>query len=129
MTRDHYQTAAKRMQRITCLTCLVFAGPVFYLLALAIDAFASPLTSYGAAIRSRFGEAIGGAIGGLTAGWIASIPLLIFVGVMLAIDRRFGVRCPHCHRSLTARCLPEHVLESGECSLCHKRVFDESGAA
>ena len=111
-----------------CLSCVALAGPIFYLLALSIDAFGAPLTSFGAAIRSRFGEAIGGAIGGLMVGSIASIPLLICVVVMLAIDRRFGVRCPHCHRSLTARCLSEHVLESGECSLCHKEVFDESGA-
>jgi hypothetical protein len=125
MTRNHYENAAIRAQRIMLVSLVVVAGPLLYGLVCLMESFDAAVRSYGETIRSRFGEVIGGAIGGASVAAVLSIPLLLWVGVMIAFDRRFGIRCPYCHRSLTARCLPGRVLESGECSFCHAKVFDE----
>ena len=127
ITRASYQAAVSKLQRIMLITSLVVVGPMLYGVMRFGDHLSVNLASFGRTVRSRFGEATGGAIGGLLIGSIGGLLLLLWLGVMLAFDRRFGIRCPHCHRSLTARCLPKHVLETGKCSLCHAKIFDAGG--
>jgi hypothetical protein len=127
VTRDHFQTAERKARRIMFVVFPVFAGLGAYLLAHGIELLGGPFGQFGTTVRTQYGEVAGGAIGGLLAGAMVSIPLLLCVAVMYAIERRIGVRCPHCHCSVANGCLPRQVLESGECSSCHRRVFDESG--
>ena len=42
---------------------------------------------------------------------------------MQALDRKFGLRCPHCGHSLTFRRHPTRIVESGSCPDCHEPVF------
>jgi predicted RNA-binding Zn-ribbon protein involved in translation (DUF1610 family) len=42
---------------------------------------------------------------------------------MEALDRRFGLRCPHCGHSLTFRRHPARIAASGVCPDCHESVF------
>jgi hypothetical protein len=44
--------------------------------------------------------------------------------VMDLIDRRIGLHCARCGRSLTLRCDPRKVVESGVCPGCHENVID-----
>jgi hypothetical protein len=57
---------------------------------------------------------------------LGAAAFLVWLGVALVLDRRFGLRCPHCHRSLTVRALPHRVFQTGHCALCHGRAFDEA---
>jgi phage terminase large subunit GpA-like protein len=43
---------------------------------------------------------------------------------MQSLDRRFGVRCPHCGHSLTLRRHPARIVASGSCPDCHESVFN-----
>lgn len=129
MTRNDYQAAVRKMQRITLITSLGVVGPGVWFILRLIGDFDVQLRSYGASLTLRYGDSIGGALAGLSVAPVVVLPLLLCVSVILAFDRRVGRRCPHCHRSLTARCLPQRVLDSGECSLCHMRVFEESDDA
>jgi hypothetical protein len=122
MTRLHYQSTAKKMQWLITAWSAVFIVPV----VLLIHTFGAPIQSSGQFIRSHVGEVLGGLIGGLLFG---VPPLLAWFAVAWWLDRQFGIRCPHCHRSLTGRSLPRRVLDTGECSLCHARVFDQTNAA
>jgi hypothetical protein len=92
-------------------------------LVAANTTFASSLGTF---IRSKTSnEGIVGLVGGLVMG----IPLAVLLGgtVLPAIwfDRRNGKMCPGCRRSLTLRCMPAKVLESGCCPFCKTRVFSE----
>jgi hypothetical protein len=122
MTRDTYQSTAKKMHWIITAWSVVFIVSV----VLLIHTLGASIQSSGQFIRSHVGEALGGFIGGLLFG---VPPLLVWLAVAWFLDRQFGIRCPHCHRSLTARSLPRRVLHTGECSLCHARVFEETNAA
>ena len=42
---------------------------------------------------------------------------------MQALDRRFGLRCPHCGHSLTFRRHPAQIIATGSCPDCHESVF------
>ena len=124
MTHEYYKAAARKMQCIINVSAVIVLGPLLFGLMCLMSTFDAAIRAYGEIIRSRFGELIGGAIGGVFVAMALSMPLLLWVTVMLALDHRFGVRCPYCHRSLTARCLPRRVLETGECSLCGTKVLE-----
>lgn len=51
--------------------------------------------------------------------------MLAWLGGALPLDRAFGFRCPHCHRSLTLRCHHKLVVQTGRCSACGQEVFNE----
>src|SRR5688572_21698992 len=108
MTRDTYQRTSRKMQWIITAWSLVFIVPV----VLLIHTFGTSLQSSGSFLRSHVGEVLGGLIGGLLFG---VPPLLTWFAVAWWLDRQYGIRCPHCHRSL-ARSIPSRVLDTGECS-------------
>jgi hypothetical protein len=122
MTRTHYQSTARKMHWLITAWSVLFIIPV----VLLIHALGPSIQSFGHTVRSSCDEILGGFIGGLVLG---VPPLFGWLAVALFLDRQFGIRCPHCHRSLTARSLPRRVLDTGECSLCHARVFDENAAS
>ncbi|MEO5803987.1 MAG: hypothetical protein ABIR24_10690 [Verrucomicrobiota bacterium] len=44
--------------------------------------------------------------------------------VVQSLDRRYGLRCPHCGHSLTFRRHPARINASGSCPDCHETVFN-----
>jgi len=42
----------------------------------------------------------------------------------LCFDRRYGLRCSGCGRSVTVRCRSAEVLKTGKCCLCEQKLFD-----
>jgi hypothetical protein len=105
---------------------IITAWSLFFIVpvVLLIQRFGASIQSAGYFIRSHVGEVLGGLIGGLLFG---VPPLLAWFAVAWWLDRQFGIRCPHCHRSL-ARSSACRVLDTGQCSLCHARIFDETNA-
>ena len=65
-----------------------------------------------------------GAIGALL--MIATWLPFFFIGLAPAywIDRRFGVRCEHCQRKLTAMWGLHEILRTGRCGKCGGYLFD-----
>jgi hypothetical protein len=119
MSRAQYQKAAKRFYWIVSIWTVVFASGAAWL----VEVFGTAIGAYGRFIRGHLGEPLGAAASGLTLGAAA---LLVWLGVALVLDRRFGLRCPHCHGSLTMRSLPHRLFQTGHCALCHGRAFDEA---
>jgi hypothetical protein len=91
--------------------------------AWCIEVFGHAISDYERFLRGHLGGAFGGVVGGVT---IAVPTMLVWMAAVITLDRWFGVRCPHCHGSLTLRCLHRQVAESGVCSLCHEKVLDET---
>lgn len=54
-------------------------------------------------------------------------PIVLALLLVKLLDRRIGVRCPHCGKSLTLRCHYRVVANTGQCELCHESVFDQAG--
>ncbi len=118
MTRSQYRAIDNKVRWITTAWTVAFIALVLGFFRLA----GKWLRQYGDALRARFGSA--------GAAWVAAallglLVLAIYAVVVIVLDRRHGVRCPHCHRSITLRCQAERVLESGECTLCHAKIFDD----
>lgn len=75
-------------------------------------------------VRSHFkDEGVVGAIGGLIFGISLVACCLLSLLPFRWIDRRFGVTCPSCKRSLTLRCARAKVLRTGSCCLCHEPLL------
>ena len=80
-------------------------------------------------LRSHFkDEGVDGLIAGLIFGISFVACFLLSLLPCLWIDRRFGVRCPGCKRSLTLRCARAKVLRTGSCCLCHELLFNDMGS-
>jgi hypothetical protein len=119
MSRGQYQKAAKSMYWMLAIWTVLFAVTATWL----IEVFGTSISDYGRLVRGNLGELLGGLVVGLTLGVLAA---LAWLAVVLPLDRSFGLRCPHCHRSLTLRCRHERVLQTGQCSLCGQKVLNES---
>jgi hypothetical protein len=119
MSRSEYQKAAKIVYWLVSAWTVLFAVAVTWL----IHACGASICDYGRLIRGQLGEFLGGAVGGLT---LAVPAALVWLAVVLPLDRGLGLHCPHCHRSLTLRCRHERVVETGLCSLCGGKVLNEA---
>jgi hypothetical protein len=99
--------------------------PIICALIYLTDRLGQPLNKLHEFLRQRLPEVVAAGLFGISIAIYVAPIFGLFALLLYLADRRFGLRCPHCRRSLTLRCLHERVLQSGECSLCHQRVFDE----
>ncbi len=53
------------------------------------------------------------------------LPIYLPMIALRIIDRKIGIRCPHCNVSLTMRCLPDKVLITRKCSHCQSVVLSD----
>jgi len=110
MTSDTFKAKSKR---VVVLFFVSFFGVAFPLLALVLY--------LAHVVSAEFGfrrEVV----------FLLSTPLFCsaFIAggyVIQALDRRFGVHCPHCGHSLTLRPRPARLVASGSCPDCHELVF------
>ena len=61
--------------------------------------------------------------------WVAVVTCTALLAVLLVLplvlcDRRYGLRCPRCCRSVTLSCPQAKVLRSGKCSRCGAVLFE-----
>src|SRR5512139_3056286 len=106
MNRSQYQQTARKVYWVVSAWTVLFAVVATWL----IHACGASISDYGRMVRAQLGEFLGGAVSGLTLGVPAA---LVYLAVLLPLDRVLGVRCPHCRRSLTLRCRHERVVETG----------------
>jgi hypothetical protein len=129
MTRDEYRSAARRVTVYGNGLGFLTIALTFIPGAVWLDAHPSA----GAWLNEWLGhyipgEAVRGLVGGL--GVVATLiplfvpPLVVFWWV----DRRLGLRCPSCGRSVTFRSKYVDVLTSGRCGLCQAVLFEPGPA-
>jgi hypothetical protein len=128
MTRPQFQEAARRVSLYGNLLMGVTGSGVVVLASLFVW-WAGPLIGgFGAWVRGLLqDEAKVGLVGGLVGGVVVAPLLLIPLVPVLWVDRRFGMRCPRCRRSVTLRCRHSRVLHTGRCCLCQQPLFEPTG--
>lgn len=70
-----------------------------------------------------------GVVGTLPLIPIMVAPILAAVAILALIDRRMGIPCPHCGKSLTLRCRHDEVLKTRRCGLCGNTALAEDPAS
>lgn len=125
MTREQFQKASRTVSLYgNLLICLV--GGCLSILGYLAALWAEPVVqNLGRFIRSHVQDE--GTVG-LVSGVVFSVVLAPFVVIiifpLLWVDRRFGLRCSGCGRSVTARCHTSEVLRTGKCCHCQKVLFE-----
>lgn len=128
MTRVEFRNAAKLVSLYGNLSIVLTAVPMLALGSLACIWAEPSIRALGSEIRSRVqDETLTGLIGGLIVSALIVPFLLLLVLPALLVDKLFGVKCPHCRRSVTLRCAHAAVIESGRCSHCKQVLFDPHG--
>jgi DNA-directed RNA polymerase subunit RPC12/RpoP len=111
MTSDTFQFKSKQLASLFLFTFISVAIP---LLAVVLYAAHQVITHFGVQRENVFLLSTPLACGAFIIGGFA----------VQALDRRYGVRCPHCGHSLTLRRRPKRIAASGTCPDCHESVFD-----
>jgi hypothetical protein len=124
MTRSLYAQAAQRVVTYGLLLVTLFDG-VLILLAVAAVLYGGPVIQplQIVARQQGQGESLAhffGVLGGLM---LAILPFLMILPLVLC-DRRYGLRCPNCCRSVTLSCPPAKVLRTGKCTRCGAVLFE-----
>lgn len=129
MTRELYIIRAKRLQILGSLL-FIFVGSS---LLVAIARWLGQSGGLVESLRQRLVPCIHpdlvGVVGMLPLLPIWVIPILFPLLLVYLLDRRIGLCCPHCGRSLTLRCRYRAVISTGHCELCHESVFQSGGSA
>jgi hypothetical protein len=120
MSREQFIKADRRVRCYLCLILFLTAGAAIGL-GLALPAWADAREW----LLSHRGEGairvlVGLLVGAVVLGPLFLIPFLSF----LWVDRRFGLRCPGCQRSVTFRGRYSEVLRSGRCCWCQQTLFE-----
>jgi hypothetical protein len=128
MTRDFYISRAKRILFLGNLIFIVVGGG----LVVAMAVWVGRGDGWVHALRDKLSLHVHPNIVGVVA-VLPVIPILVSPVVLALVlihllDRRIGLRCPHCARSLTLRCRYRIVARTGECQLCHGSLFDGESA-
>jgi hypothetical protein len=111
MSREQFIEAAGRVRR--------YGITAYFLTCATAGAFAFVLPSW-AWLRALLRDQ---AVGWLV-GWVVLAPFLLTpVLALVWADRRFGLRCPGCKRSVILRCRAGEVLRSGRCR-CRQVLFE-----
>jgi hypothetical protein len=124
MSRQQFIEADRRVRRYLCLILLLTACA-----AIALG-FALPAWSEAREwLRVHRGEGAVRLLIGLLVEAVVLGPLLLtpLLSVMW-LDRRFGVRCPKCNRSVTVRGRNSEILRSGRCCWCQQTLFEAGDA-
>jgi hypothetical protein len=132
MSREQFIEADRRVRRYLCL--------ILFLTACAAVGLAFALPAWTGArewLRDHREEGAVRLLVGLLATAVVIGPLLLIPFVSaIWVDRRFGLRCPGCKRSITLPGRYRVVLRSGRCYRCQQALFQpgdgetaEAGAA
>ncbi|MEQ8787303.1 MAG: hypothetical protein RIC55_13440 [Pirellulaceae bacterium] len=129
MTHSEFKIAATRVRFYGNMALAMTGILVVSALAIAVGYFGPWLTALGNQIRNQVqDEVLGGLVGGLLAS-VLVVPVLLLVWLpAFWVDRRIGVRCPNCKRSVTLRCRHLIVLETGRCTFCQHALFEPPGS-
>jgi hypothetical protein len=121
MSREQFIKANRRLRGYFCLILL--------LTACAAIGLGLALTSWADArqwLRAHRGEGVVRLLVGLLVEVVILGPLFLLPWLSLMwLDRRFGLRCPGCKRSITLLSRYSEVLHSGRCPRCHQTLFEE----
>lgn len=123
MTRTQYLDSGRRV--------VVYGGFLVCLVGIVVVLLLITAISWGGPALQRFkecarqqgqGEFFAYFLGLLCGLLLALLPLFLVLPLVLC-DRRYGLRCPRCARSITLGCAQGKVLRSGQCCRCQAILF------
>jgi hypothetical protein len=123
MSREQFIDADRRVRRYVTLILFLDACAAVAV-GLALPALANAREEF----LVRRGEGAQRVLVGLITVAVVLGPLLLTPFLFaLWVDRRFGLRCPECRRSITLRGRRSEILRSGRCSWCRHTLFEAGG--
>jgi hypothetical protein len=128
MTRQQFLHASQRVRAYGSMAMGLVASVLMGLSGLLVLSAFPVVQDFPRLLRNRFpDEVMVGLVAGLLGGVILAPLLLVPWAAARWVDRRIGLRCPACRRSITARCRPGEVLRTGRCCLCNEPLFEQDG--
>jgi hypothetical protein len=124
MSREEFIEADRRVHRYLCLILLLTACTAIAL-GFALPAWAEAREW----LRAARGEGAVRLLVGLLVEAVVLGPLILIPWLSVVwLDRRFGVRCPRCNRSVTLRGRYREILRSGRCCWCQRTLLEPADA-
>jgi hypothetical protein len=124
MTREQFIEASRKVRLYGNLS-MGLTGSLAIILGTMLVLWAGPVMgNFGQLLRDQFQDEVTvGLIGGLIGTAVCAPLFLISLVPVLWMDRRFGLRCPGCGRSVTLRGGHAAVIRTGKCFRCREVLF------
>src|SRR3954451_19049955 len=123
MTRQQYQKVARRVRWYGTLLMWLMLVALLLPLWVSFEWVGPIIDRHGKMVRQ---EGVVGLLAVLVIGVVQALLVLVSLLPFWWVDRRYGLKCPHCGRSVTLRCHLHKVLRSGKCCLCQAVLFEPS---
>lgn len=124
-TSTEYRNKAKRLQLIGSLIFVFLGGGLTVAITLLVGQPGGLASALQERLRDRVHPDLIGVVGILPLLPLLVAPLVIAVIIVALVDRRIGLKCPECGKSLTMRCKYHEVLKTKRCGLCGTVVLQE----
>ena len=124
-----YKYKAKRLQLVGSLIFLCIGGGTLIPLTRVIGRPDGMATAIRNALAPHIHPDFIGLVGTIPLIPLLLAPIIIAILIVAAIDKRIGIPCPKCGKSLTMRCRHATVLNTRRCCLCGEIVLEDISGA
>ena len=124
-----YKYKSKRLQLVGSLIFLCIGGGTLIPLTLVIGRPGGMATAIRNALAPHIHPDFIGLVGTIPLIPLLLAPIMIAILLVAVIDKRIGIPCPKCGKSLTLRCRHATVLNTRRCCLCGEIVLEEESGA
>ena len=124
-----YKQKSKRLQLVGSLIFLIIGGGTLIPLTLVIGRPGGMATAIRNALAPHIHPDFIGVVGTIPLIPLLLLPILVAILLVAAIDRRIGVPCPKCGKSLTMRCHHAIVIRTRKCGRCGEIVLENISGA
>lgn len=119
MRISEFSQAARAYQQRATVACM---GPLI-IAGIVLVAYAAVQYSFRTYLATRYDEVAVEVIAAIPMVCPVALGFFAMIPLMRRVERRYGVACPHCAKSLVVH--PSVVIASRNCPFCGKRVLEE----
>ena len=124
-----YRNKSKRLQLVGSLIFLFIGGGTLVPLTLVIGRPGGMATAIRNALAPHIHTDFIGLVGTIPLIPLLLAPIILAILLVAAIDKRIGIPCPKCGKSLTMRCRHATVQNTRRCCFCGEIVLEEESGA